>query len=156
VYCSGPNGHGELGNGDTFGTGTTSPTIASSLPQSKTFVDVSSSGGHVCALAQTGEVYCWGTPARGRLANGYDDAGLSPADDCSGAPCWPNATRVGTITATMVRAGGQLTYAVDDGGVWAWGWNQLAQLGHAAGTGGDHFDEQNIPFNAIPTRVPLP
>ena len=157
VYCCGQNDYsGQLGTGDTSGTGTTTPTIATSLPSNKTFVDVSASGAHACALAQTGEVYCWGAPARGELATGYDDAGMPPQELCSGVPCWPSATRVGTIHATIVRTGGENGYAVDDGGVWAWGWNGFAQLGHAAGTGGDHFDEQNVPYNAIPTRVPLP
>jgi alpha-tubulin suppressor-like RCC1 family protein len=157
VYCSGQNnGNGSLGNGDTSSTGSTSPTIASTLPSNKTFVDVASGGSTACALASTGEVYCWGAPAFGDLGMGYDDAGAPPSQDCAGSPCWPTATRVGTIHATMVRAGGAMAYAVDDGGVWAWGWNRFAQLGHAAGTNGDHVDDAGINFNGIPTRVALP
>jgi hypothetical protein len=154
VYCSGQDGaNGSLGTGD--GSGTTSPTIVSTLPSNMTFVDVSSQGSFACALASTGEVYCWGAPGRGAVGNGYDDAGLSPTQVCSGNDCWPTATRVGTINARMVRAGGDVTYAVDDGGVWAWGWNDFAQLGHAPGAS-DHIDDAGAHFTGLPTRVPLP
>jgi len=155
VYCSGVNGtNGSIGNGDSLGS--SSPVIASSLPGNKTFVDVSSSGTYACALASTGEVYCWGSPAGGAIGAGFDDAGLPVQKLCQGVPCWPSATRVGTINATILRTGGDVSYAVDDGGVWAWGWNDDGQLGHQAGTLGDRQDATGRWFNAIPTRVPLP
>ena len=157
VWCSGQeNNNGSLGTGDTSGVGTTDPILASSLPN-KTFVDVWSSGAHACALASTGEVYCWGYPSSGDIGAGYDDAGMALSQSCAGQLCWPSATRVGTFNATLVRTGGNVSYAVDDGGLWAWGWNDVGELGHAFGTNGDHQDDASTSvFNAIPTRVPLP
>jgi hypothetical protein len=155
VYCWGlNNGAGQLGNNQS-GNGSLSPVIVSTLPN-KTFVDVRTSGYHSCALANTGEVYCWGWPMAGAVGAGYDDGGAALAKDCGGAPCWPSATRVGSFNATMVRVGGEVSYAVDDGGVWAWGWSDLDELGHAGSTNGDHVADAGYSFNALPTRVPLP
>jgi alpha-tubulin suppressor-like RCC1 family protein len=155
VYCWGLNNlSGQLGNGQS-NNGSFSPVIVSTLPN-KTFVDVQTSGYHSCALAKTGEVYCWGWALAGQIGAGYDDAGSAAAQDCGGTPCWTSAKRVGTIDATMVRVGGEVSYAVDDGGVWAWGWNDIAELGHAGSTNGDHVSDAGFAFSALPTRVPLP
>jgi alpha-tubulin suppressor-like RCC1 family protein len=159
VFCSGAlNTEGQLGNGLHDGVGTGQPSLVN-LPTKLTFVDVWSSGNFECALASTGEVYCWGAPTAGELGLGYDDAGNPPQELCGQPainPCWPTASRVGTFNATMLRTGGSVGYALDDGGLWAWGWDDTAQLGVAPGTSGEHQTDASAWFNAIPSRVPLP
>jgi alpha-tubulin suppressor-like RCC1 family protein len=69
VYCWGFNGDAELGIGDVaLGSG---PVFATPQPAATTgnvtFRDISTGMGHSCAVALTGEAFCWGSNVDGRI-----------------------------------------------------------------------------------------
>lgn len=74
IYCWGDNQYGQVGNGTN--TNATTPTqivMADSNAQSETFVEVNINyygSGAVCALASSGNIYCWGGGGNYALGNG--------------------------------------------------------------------------------------
>ena len=69
VYCWGFNGDAELGIGDVpAGSGPifTTPQPAATVGN-WTFRDISTGMGHSCAVALTGEAFCWGSNVDGRI-----------------------------------------------------------------------------------------
>jgi alpha-tubulin suppressor-like RCC1 family protein len=76
AYCWGTNISGELGDG-TFGTPRPSPTkVAGDMR----FKFLRTAAAHSCAIAFTGETYCWGLNQRGEL-------GAPSSETCSFGPC---------------------------------------------------------------------
>jgi alpha-tubulin suppressor-like RCC1 family protein len=113
LYCFGENAFGQLGVGDT------------QQHPGPTFVDggalrwVSSAIGerHTCALATTGDAYCWGENFEGALGTGEVGPHLTP-------------TRVVTGNLRGLSAGDGYTCAVTAGGaILCWGTNSEGQLG---------------------------
>jgi alpha-tubulin suppressor-like RCC1 family protein len=80
--------------------------------------------GYICAIAQTGKLYCWGVDSYGRLGNGTDgDTTLiSEVHTDTGLPGWSDWKFVnGNIETTCgIRTNGTL---------WCWGRNVEGQLG---------------------------
>ncbi len=91
---------------------------------------------HTCAIAQDGQVYCWGNNLHGAVGSG---AGL----DYQFVPVpvlgLPSAEPVASISL-----GHDFSCALVVGRVWCWGHNQLAQLG----TGDQDQDAHVMPIEA--------
>jgi hypothetical protein len=79
VYCWGRNFDGELGIGTRVNV--PAPTLLSA-PAGVRFRSISADGVHVCAIANvdsaSGDVYCWGMNADGRLGDGTTTTRLVP------------------------------------------------------------------------------
>jgi alpha-tubulin suppressor-like RCC1 family protein len=106
--------------------------------------------GHACALLRAGDVWCWGADDQAQI--------LGPADaaSCPLGPCRPQPVVIaGLPNAAQISAGGDQTCAVDvDGGVWCWGSNATAGLGHPpAGDPTCATGDASVPCNPTPTRV---
>ena len=105
---------------------------------------------HACALLQAGDVWCWGADDKGQIL------GPAGASACPLGPCRPTPARIpGLPNVVQISAGGDQTCARDpDGGVWCWGSNAGAGLGHSPTTdpmctvGG-----ATVPCNAQPAAV---
>jgi alpha-tubulin suppressor-like RCC1 family protein len=70
AYCWGNADQGRLGMGDPGALVHTSPqTVAGDL----TFTAITAGEAHSCAITATGEAYCWGSNAGGRLGIGTTD-----------------------------------------------------------------------------------
>lgn len=70
VYCQGYNAYGALGNG-TFTT-SYNP-VEATMPSGVTsFTAIAVGGSTSCALANTGNLYCWGGSGYGEVGNGQD------------------------------------------------------------------------------------
>src|SRR5207253_2085399 len=67
IYCWGFNGNGQLGDGTR--TNRAVPALVQA-PAGVTFQAVSAGGQHTCAVASTGDAYCWGRNEFGRLGDG--------------------------------------------------------------------------------------
>lgn len=67
MYCWGANDYGELGDGTTTRISRTTPTpVGGGL----TFTHVAVGGHHTCAIAASGQTYCWGMNGAGQLGDG--------------------------------------------------------------------------------------
>lgn len=101
VRCWGGNIFGELGNGSTAPATTCQPTPVPGVPP--TVTKITAGFGHTCALANGGEIYCWG-------ANNVGQCGSLPANGdptvAPGAPGSPCSGAAGTSTDAGVPDGG--------------------------------------------------
>jgi alpha-tubulin suppressor-like RCC1 family protein len=122
VECWGRNRYGQLGDGTT--TDRSSPVEVSGLQSGVTQIAVG--GDHVCALTDTGAIWCWGHDDNGQLGDGTTANSSVPV----------HVTGLGG-PAAVVSAGGDHTCALmPGGGAKCWGANGNGQAGD--GTMTDH------------------
>jgi alpha-tubulin suppressor-like RCC1 family protein len=129
-----------LQDGSVWSWGFIAGTIGSSVPyQIPGLTDVSSvagGGGQSLALTSDGRVWCWGDNTYGQRGNGSTD------------PVPPlNPTVVSTLSGVQaISSGADSNYALlQDGTVWAWGWNASGELGVPAAV---------FTNSAVPIQVP--
>jgi alpha-tubulin suppressor-like RCC1 family protein len=113
VRCWGFNESGECG---TTGSGVPAPFLVA-LPPAK---DVSTGGGHSCALLTDGSVRCWGSADYGQLGSGT-----------GGGPNPQPAVDFGGKTVKAIALGESHSCALsDDGSVYCWGRGRYGQVGN--------------------------
>ncbi len=117
VECWGYNGYGQAAGSQTIAY-TPQP-----VPSLDNATAVTVGLFHTCALADTGEVWCWGRNAFGELGDG------------SGVPHSTPVKVAGIEDASAVSAGAYHTCAIDAGIAKCWGRNNHGQL--ARGSAGD-------------------
>lgn len=89
---------------------------------------VAAGDAHTCAIADDGDVWCWGDNSFGQLGNSAFPSGDSPVPvRTSGFGAGRSATQIAAgANHTCVRA--------NDGTVWCWGEGSFKQLGSGAGS----------------------
>lgn len=124
VVAWGGNSEGQLG--DATNTGSSLPVAVGSLSG---VVSIAAGDFFSLAAKTDGTVSAWGSGAWGQLGlNGQSNPVLDPAA-ASNAP----VSVLGVSDIIRVAAGTGHSLALrTDGTVWAWGWNQWAQLGRGA------------------------
>jgi alpha-tubulin suppressor-like RCC1 family protein len=127
VRCWGTLGWGLRGDGDTVSKDLVYP--PRTIPKLTGVTRVGGSS-HACALLTDRTVMCWGFNPFGEL--GY--ATTIPASEsdytCAGEPATvPDLTGVRALAPAV-----QHNCALNDHGVWCWGWNQMGQLGDGTTT----------------------
>jgi hypothetical protein len=144
AWCWGSDTHGQLGDGGgSSGTPEATPVAVSTTGVSGGFLQIDVGNRHVCALAESSAVYCWGSDSAGQLGNGT---------------ATPDTSRPSVVTAggrpfVSVDAGGDSTCATSrDGQAYCWGDNSAGQLG--TGDGSDHDVPAAVDQSAI-RRSPL-
>ncbi|MFB6241021.1 MAG: hypothetical protein ABEJ46_05630, partial [Gemmatimonadota bacterium] len=87
---------------------------------------VAAGGSHTCALARSGDAYCWGAAGDGQLGTGSGVA----ADSSCGGPCAKVPRRVeASVAFDTLVAGRAHTCALDPAGAaFCWGRNANGQL----------------------------
>ncbi len=114
VWIWGYNGSGEIADGST--TNRLSPWRVPGLSGARA---VTAGSSHVLAVTTDGSLWVWGN-------NGYGQLGLGPNSTGFGIP----QQVAGLKSVRAVAAGDYFSLALaTDGTVWAWGENQLGQLG---------------------------
>jgi alpha-tubulin suppressor-like RCC1 family protein len=116
-FCWGKNDRGQLGLGDLVGV--PYPIRVWPPPTNPPFVQIAAGSTHTCAVADTGELYCWGGNRYGQVGDDTTVDRLSP-------------TKVANLTEaiTTVAAGGAHTCALSaTGKLYCWGNNLYGQLG---------------------------
>jgi alpha-tubulin suppressor-like RCC1 family protein len=125
-YDWGYNKAGELGDGKR--TNGPKP-VRVSLPAAVRQVSQGGSyagNGQTVVLLSNGSVWSWGTGTWGQLGNGTRKSVTSPV----------RVKIPGGVTFTQVNSGGSTSYALDShGALWAWGENNLGQVGVGGKTG---------------------
>jgi cysteine-rich repeat protein len=149
--CWGDNRYGQLGYGsdvDATGIESTPYDDDEDIASNEPFVQISAGLEHTCAVADSGNVYCWGRNDDGQLGYGHgdhlgDDDGETPA-------------AIGPVDldepAIAVSAGSDATCVVFEGGnAKCWGrgtFGELAQGGGFSGTIGAGNDPYQRPNQA--------
>lgn len=115
VWCWGLNNYGQLGD-EYLADSSSTPTPIAELAG---VVSLTSGTNHVCAVKNSGTVWCWGSNVFGQLGTGTN--ALS-----AGTPILVD----GLVDVAAVSAGVDHTCALkQDGTAWCWGFNMYAQLG---------------------------
>jgi alpha-tubulin suppressor-like RCC1 family protein len=115
-WCWGRNAGGQLG--DSTAAATTVP-VATFQMGWNAFTQVTAGGFHSCGLVSSGQAWCWGYNADGRLADGTTNLGLAPVQVLQGA-----------LSFTFLSAGDAHTCALDSSGqAYCWGNNSYGQIG---------------------------
>jgi uncharacterized repeat protein (TIGR01451 family) len=129
IYAWGYNLKGEIGDGSNTNRPAPVPVSMPALSPGVTIVDVAAGGNHSLALASDGAVYAWGNDSHGELGN---NAAL--ADSAIPVAVAIPALDTG-VTITEITAGRESSYALaSDGTVFAWGADDMEQLGDGPGT----------------------
>jgi alpha-tubulin suppressor-like RCC1 family protein len=78
VQCWGTNDLGQLGNGATSTTATTTAAAPQGLGSNVAYLGAGFD--HACVIMASGGVKCWGNNANGELGNGTTTSSSSPVD----------------------------------------------------------------------------
>ncbi len=133
ALCWGGDNAGQLGNGAEVGARVFPDRVdVSHLPSDLRWADLSTGGGHTCALTELGRAYCWGLSFDGQLGLGDQDSAVRPQPvldgDLDGRPL------------VAISAGITHTCAIDgDGRLYCWGNGARGRLGLA------DTDDQRVP-----------
>jgi alpha-tubulin suppressor-like RCC1 family protein len=129
VYCwaFGNNDNKQLGNGSSDATSTLPVQLKSGSGTSNYFpavIAVSAGSAHSLALKSDGTVWAWGDNSQGELGNNSTTDSTYPVQV-------KGSDGSGYLTdVTVISAGNNFSLALaEDGSVWAWGYNNVGQLG---------------------------
>jgi alpha-tubulin suppressor-like RCC1 family protein len=138
AFTGGPAAYGVNGSTDSNGGGSNAyaPTLLPVIDGPSGWTSIAGNFNSACALSNVGTVYCWGHNSRGQLGDG------TTTNNFTARKVTINGnTRPITAIYTHNNYGGNPTnyttfYAIDDlGRVWAWGDNQLGQIGNGVANG---------------------
>ena len=119
------------------------PSVAGTIQ----IMQISAGTWHSLAVDTNGRIWAWGWNQYGQLGNSTNSGQTSP----NPAPmqvAYPYSA--GAVEAIQVSAGDEHSLAVDsNGNVWAWGLNQVGQLGNSINTG-------STTANPVPSQVQYP
>lgn len=118
AYCWGSNQFGRLGIGSTI-SGSNVPLLVSG---GLLFASISAGGTHVCGIVTTGQAYCWGIGANGRLGNGSNANRLVPTEVAGGL----------LFSSITVGRGGHTCAIATEGQAYCWGQGTNGRLGDGA------------------------
>jgi alpha-tubulin suppressor-like RCC1 family protein len=117
AYCWGSGLTGQLGNGDAGGAwGTPQAVVGNHI-----FASISAGGPSTCGLTPTGQAYCWGFNAFGRLGNGSTVSSEIPVP-VSGALIFASISVGGTHACGIVITGE----------AYCWGFGANGRLGNGS------------------------
>ena len=119
------------------------PSVAGTLQ----IMQVSAGTWHSLAVDTNGRIWTWGWNQYGQLGNSTNSGQTSPNPTPMQVD-YPYSA--GAVEAIQVSAGDEHSLAVDSkGNVWAWGLNQVGQLGNSTNTG-------STTANPVPSQVQYP
>lgn len=119
VWCFGENTLGQTGTG-SFSTTVSSPTQVSGGP---TYTQVVAGHSHTCALAATGNAYCWGLNSSGQLG-----------DSTTTNRAVPTLVAGGHQFLSLAAGGAHTCGQAADSTLYCWGANGQGQLGNGSVT----------------------
>ncbi len=139
VYAAGDDVYGQLGNGTTNNTFTTTPVAVSNANGfTNTGVTAVAGGGLHSLAIQGGAVFAWGY-------NGYGQLGTGTTNNSN----VPVPVNILTSGVTAVAGGADHSLAIQGGAVFAWGYNGYGELG----TGTTNNSNVPVPVNILTSGV---
>jgi prepilin-type N-terminal cleavage/methylation domain-containing protein len=153
IYCWGYNGSGQLGNGNTSDSYTPVQVLKGAAAGSDTDGTYLTNMAHIstgflrntCAVANSGNVYCWGWNANsGALGNGNNTDSSVPVQVLKGAATGSDTDGTYLTNAASVSAGAQHACALSkSNNVYCWGYNGQGQIGNGTVT------NSNLPVQVL-------
>jgi alpha-tubulin suppressor-like RCC1 family protein len=117
LYCWGRGRDGQLGYGARQNK--TTPAVVTGSGTQRQYASVSAGMAHTCAVDSTGDVFCWGEGANGRLGTGTTADLLTP----------PTAPALDGYGVRSLAAGDYQTCTVTGNrDIYCWGYNREGQL----------------------------
>ncbi|HEX5871684.1 MAG TPA: hypothetical protein VFY65_14755 [Longimicrobium sp.] len=129
AYCWGYGVSGNLGNG---GVSDRNVPVPVTMPDGEVFTQIDGGHSQACAVAASGQAYCWGTASNGVLGTGFW-ASTTPA-----AVLQPQG-----VSFTKISTGVYNTCAIGPSGAYCWG--------HAGVLGDSVGNESGVP---VPVALP--
>jgi alpha-tubulin suppressor-like RCC1 family protein len=129
VWAWGYNGNGQLGNGCIVGVdcvNSTTPVqvkLSPNGPPLRGVVAIAAGFWHSMAVTSSGQLYVWGDNTYGQLGDGTHTSRGS-----TGAPPFALGSGIRAIAAGWLHS----LAVLNDGSVWAWGYNSNGQLGNGS------------------------
>jgi len=123
VSATGSGPLGALGNGTTGQTPTPVAVVPSAAWSGKKVVAIAAGYLHSLSALDDGSVWAWGRNDEGELGDGTTVQKLTPVQVL--APAAWSGKKVVAIAAGYLHS----LAALDDGTIWAWGYNGMGQLG---------------------------
>ncbi|MDY0004163.1 MAG: hypothetical protein RBU30_22885 [Polyangia bacterium] len=140
AWCWGDKGTGRLGDG--LNLDQNRPSAVSNTTGLVLVRQISAGNTHTCAVSESGQAFCWGSKAAGRLG---DDAN---ADQPVPSPV---STSTGLVLSSAITAGGGHSCAIrDDGAVFCWGENADGAVGDNSTT------DRTVPAAVVTTTGLVP
>ncbi len=114
AWCWGDNVTGHLGSGDTFNKSFQPVRVASDI----TFTTIVAGYYQSCALALSGQMYCWGRNDQGQIGDGSNVNRFTPVPVS------------GDLTFRALGGGDAFMCGITTGGsAWCWGSNRSGEIG---------------------------
>jgi alpha-tubulin suppressor-like RCC1 family protein len=141
AYCWGANGNGNLGDGSIAPSNT--PVLVSNPSAGAVqYSSISTGGFHTCAVAQSGDAYCWGYNVDGELGNGGNSNNL--------IPILVSPPSAGAVLYSGIDIGSFHSCAFStSGNAYCWGYGNNGRLGY------NSTADSNIPTRDAPTSLTL-
>ena len=127
VYGWGDNAGGDLGQGGSDTTATSTP-VKIDFPAGTAIVSLDAGNGVSYAVTSTGEVYAWGGNSSGELGVGSKDAGAHTAPQLV-----PGLSGIKEVSTNDVAPEAFTLALSESGEVYSWGNERAGQLGNGVG-----------------------
>ena len=143
ALCWGFNSAGQLGQAVGYSTGVVDvPADYDPIVLDGPVTQVSTGGGHACALLESGVLECWGNNSAGQLGDGNGGIGFQSYT--------PVVAQVGGIVAQVSAGGGHTCAVLENGEVYCWGQGGVGALGY--GNTEDVGDDE-VPADVGPVDI---
>jgi alpha-tubulin suppressor-like RCC1 family protein len=141
LYAWGYNNAGQLGDGTT--TDQHSPEMITLAP-GVTPTAISAGAFHSLAIGSDGRLYAWGSNDQGELGDGTTTEHDSPEVITLAAGVTPTAIAAGYYHSLVIGS---------DGNLYAWGYNEIGQLGDGTTTEQDSPEVITLASGVTPTAI---
>lgn len=136
LYCWGSNNFGQLGDGTTSDSSTTARVLKGAAAagdyDSSYLANVKSvsAGGHVCAVTNNDNTYCWGYNSYGQLGDGTTVNSTTTVQVLKGqAVAGDYAGSYISSTSQVVTGQNHTCALTKNDNLYCWGYNSMGQLG---------------------------
>lgn len=155
IYCWGSNSDGKLGNNSAVGANSLTPQQITMPTGVHHFIKIIPNQSHVCALANNGQLYCWGKNENGEFASGVVGTSYYTPQLAS----FPaGMTGYIDIASSYISTtgNGRTCALTNDSAMYCWGDRTSGGMGDGSGSGGDITSPVKMTFPTGVTKFEKP